>query len=104
LVVNFSDTINCSNGCANGFSLTDAVEGQPASAASLFGAAEVQWRASGGVRYAPERSAYEQDLGRVRAQLDQTAFAAAWEAGQRLTVDEAIALALKQTARAANWP
>jgi hypothetical protein len=36
----------------------------------------------------------EEAMSRVRAQLDEAAFADAWEQGRPLTVDEAVALAL----------
>jgi predicted ATPase/class 3 adenylate cyclase len=36
----------------------------------------------------------DEALGRIRAQLEETAFAAAWAQGRALTVDEAVALAL----------
>ena len=36
----------------------------------------------------------EQTLAAIHAQLDESAFAEAWEQGQSLTVDEAVALAL----------
>jgi hypothetical protein len=37
---------------------------------------------------------YEQTLAAVREQLSETAFAEAWEQGQRLKLDDAVALAL----------
>jgi non-specific serine/threonine protein kinase len=37
---------------------------------------------------------YEETLASVRAQLDEAAFAEAWEEGRKLTADEAVALAL----------
>ena len=36
----------------------------------------------------------EETLANIRAQLDETAFAGAWEQGRALTPDEAVALAL----------
>lgn len=47
----------------------------------------------GGVpRYVAERN--QETLETIRAQLDQAAFAEAWEQGRTLTADEAVALAL----------
>jgi hypothetical protein len=36
----------------------------------------------------------EETLATIRTQLDETAYAEAWEEGRRLTVDEAVALAM----------
>ena len=36
----------------------------------------------------------EQTIAAIHSQLDAAAFATAWEKGQKLTVDEAVALAL----------
>ena len=36
----------------------------------------------------------EETLGVIRSQLDDAAFAEAWEEGRALTIDEAVALAL----------
>jgi DNA-binding NarL/FixJ family response regulator len=38
-----------------------------------------------------ERAPYERDMAAVRAQLDEASFAAAWAAGQAMTLEEAIA-------------
>jgi hypothetical protein len=40
----------------------------------------------------------EETLGAARAQLDDDAFEKAWDEGRRLTVDEAVALALGESA------
>jgi len=37
----------------------------------------------------------EETLATIRAQLDETAFADAWEQGRTLTADDAVALALE---------
>ena len=42
------------------------------------------------------RASYEHDVSAVRAQLDQATFAAAWAAGQAMTLDDAIAEALNR--------
>jgi hypothetical protein len=34
-------------------------------------------------------------VARIRAELEETTFAEAWEQGRKLTVDEAVALALR---------
>ena len=40
-----------------------------------------------------ERGEYDGAVGRLRAQLDTTAFSDAWAAGRGLTPDQAVALA-----------
>ena len=72
-------------------------EGHFVRAARLFGAAEAQWRASGGVRYPPDRSAYESDLAVVRAALGEAELAVAWADGQAMTTEAALAYALAET-------
>ena len=78
--------------------------GQLVRAARLFGAAEGLRVSIGIGEIGPptERLAYEARVASARAQLDQTAFAAAWAAGQALTLEQAIAEALTEapTARA----
>jgi predicted ATPase/DNA-binding XRE family transcriptional regulator len=69
--------------------------GQSVDAARLFGAADAQWQASGAVRYAPERPAYEADLSRVRNQLDPGTFAAAWAEGNAMSAAQALDYALE---------
>jgi hypothetical protein len=68
----------------------------------LFGAAEAQWRASGGARFAPDRTAYERDVADVRAQLDDSAFVAAWDTGQAMSADQMFAYALQEESRSAE--
>jgi tetratricopeptide (TPR) repeat protein len=80
--------------CLDWLAAVEGALGRPTRAAQLFGAAEAQWRASGAVRYAPERAAYERDLVAVRAVLPQAVFAAAWARGRSLSHHEAIAYAL----------
>ena len=45
-----------------------------------------------------ERRAYEQALAGTRAQLDDETFAAAWAEGRAMTLEQAVAYALEQTA------
>jgi tetratricopeptide (TPR) repeat protein len=74
-----------------------AAQGDAVFAAHLFGAAEVQWQASGAVRYTPDQADYERDLASVHALLDDSAFAAAWSEGFAMGADQAIAYALEET-------
>ncbi len=85
--------------CLDWLAAIECARGQPKQAARLFGAAEAQWRASGGVRYAPDRAAYERDEAAARAQLDAQTFAAAWSEGQAMSAEEAVACALEETSR-----
>jgi tetratricopeptide (TPR) repeat protein len=93
--------------CLDWLAAAEGDAGQPVIAARLFGAADEQWRASGAVRYAPERPAYEADLSRVRDQLDAKTFVAAWAEGTAMSAEQAIAyglalLATKYAERAAS--
>jgi hypothetical protein len=66
-------------------------QGWAVRAARLLGAATAL-RTTIGIRRAPAaRPAYERDVASARAQLDDAAFAAAWAAGQALTLEQAIA-------------
>jgi len=68
--------------------------GQPLRAARLFGASEALRRTSA----APMGAAveYARDIAHVRAQLDEATFAAAWQAGKALTLEQASAEALAE--------
>jgi len=77
-------------------SVADA-DGRPRAAATSFGAADAQWQASGGVRYAPERPAYEVELTRVKGKLAPDEFAAAWAEGRAMSREEAVDFGLHQT-------
>ena len=70
------------------------VQGRPEEAARVFGAAATE-RVGMRLPVAPaDRAEYERDLGVVRMALSEDAFAAAYEAGRALSLEEAIALAL----------
>jgi non-specific serine/threonine protein kinase len=65
--------------------------GQPERAARLFGAAEAL-RAASGARLSPaDRVDYDHNLAAARGQLGESAFAAAWDEGRAMTLEEAIA-------------
>jgi len=61
-------------------------------AARLFGAADAFFKASCETNH--EQYRFERDLAYTRAQFDEATFDAAWEAGQALTLEQAIAEAL----------
>src|SRR4051794_16701697 len=66
-----------------------------AQAARLLSVADVQWkRATSSYWRSADRTKHEQTVAFVCAQLDAATFAAAWAAGQAMTLDEAIAYAL----------
>ncbi|MBV9602192.1 MAG: tetratricopeptide repeat protein [Chloroflexi bacterium] len=68
--------------------------GEPLRATRLFGAADSVWLASGTLRYPFDDAAFERDLRRVQAQLDDAAFASALAEGRAMSAVEAIAYAL----------
>jgi len=69
------------------------VAGQPETAARLVSSSEaMREEVGGGVPWLAEVN--DETLTTIRAQLDEAAFADAWEQGQKLTVDEAVAFAL----------
>jgi len=70
-----------------------AVEGRAGTAARLLSCSEAHRATIGGMSpYLARRD--ERTLTTIRTQLDDAAFAQAWEQGQALTLDEAVALAL----------
>jgi hypothetical protein len=80
--------------CLAGLGSAAALDEEPERAARLWGAAE-RLRAALGCRAAPAaRATYERAMAQARAQLGDQAFAAAWDAGAALSLDEAIAEAL----------
>ncbi|HET8628620.1 MAG TPA: tetratricopeptide repeat protein, partial [Thermomicrobiales bacterium] len=85
-------------GLADGIELAAGVlgaGGEATAAARLFGAAAAWRRASGGPPRAPDdETDYQRNLAAARTGLDAAAWAAAWAAGQRLTLEQARAEAL----------
>jgi hypothetical protein len=84
------------NALADGLEWLAAVEassGRLVKAVRLLGAADAIWRASGGARYAPDLSAYENDLGSVRTRFDEDVFKAEWAARLGMRPHEALAYA-----------
>lgn len=68
--------------------------GQPEQAVRLIGAGKALYQHPAGLTLAFEQAETEQVLARARVQLGATGFAAAWAAGQTLTVEQAVAEAL----------
>lgn len=78
----------------DGFAWMTCGQGQPARAARLLGATESI--VVDGIGTAAWHFAHEHFVATVRAQLDEATFAAAWAAGQALTLEQAIAEALNR--------
>ena len=68
---------------------------EPERAAQLFGAAEALRVLINTPITTQERAEYDGAVGAVKAQMDEAAFAAAWEAGRKMTMEEAVAYALE---------
>jgi hypothetical protein len=71
----------------------EVAEGKPVRAATLCGAAETQWRASGGSRYSPDQREYDCTVASIRAMLDANTYAIAWGRGQAMSAERAIEFA-----------
>jgi hypothetical protein len=98
-----------------GWGLVDGIElaagvlaacGAATAAARLFGAAARRAAPGGGPRPPTEEAGYRRDLAAARAGLDAATWAAAWAAGQRLTLEQARdeALAALEAGGAAGPP
>jgi predicted ATPase/class 3 adenylate cyclase len=77
--------------------LAAAHQGQPERAARLSGAAEALREAVGAPLSPHERAEYHRHVAATRAALGEEAFAAAWEAGRALSLEQAVAYALDET-------
>jgi hypothetical protein len=75
--------------------------GDPQRAAVLFGAAEVLREKAGASVRPCERAEHEQYVSAVRAALGEEAAARAWAQGHGLALSDAVAEALRETARRA---
>jgi predicted ATPase/predicted Ser/Thr protein kinase len=76
------------------FGMLAHAQGQHVRAVRLLGAADALRRPSGRGIAADERGENDRALASLRAQLGETAFAAAWREGQALSLQEATALAM----------
>jgi predicted ATPase/DNA-binding XRE family transcriptional regulator len=70
-------------------------------AVHLFGAAAALWDGLGLPRAPEYREEHERQVAAARAALGEEAFAAAWTAGQRLSLEQAVAMALSADPSAA---
>jgi ATP/maltotriose-dependent transcriptional regulator MalT len=79
-----------------GLAILAAAQGDAQRAAKLSGALASLERVLGSFLDAPLQIEYDQELAAVRAALDEEAFAAAWDEGQAMTMEQAIEYALEQ--------
>jgi predicted ATPase/class 3 adenylate cyclase len=78
----------------DGLARLAAAEGQLARAARLWGAAEALREALGAPQPLNEREAYDRQVAAARAAWDAASFAAAWEAGRALPLEQVLDEAL----------
>jgi len=77
--------------------LASAVQEQDINVAvCLWGAAQTLRKSTGAVMTLKEREEYERQVSQARATLEESAFAAAWEAGHALTWEQAADYALEK--------
>jgi tetratricopeptide (TPR) repeat protein len=69
---------------------------QPQQAVTILGAADSLRRWIGSTATPLELAEYERELSALRDKIDSSAFEKAWEAGQKMGLDEAIALAIQE--------
>jgi hypothetical protein len=81
--------------CLEGWASVAGGAGRPEQAARLFGAAEALRDLTNTPRPPADVADYDRTLAALRAALGEEAFAAAWAAGQAMSLDEAVALALE---------
>ena len=81
-----------------------AAQGQPERSARLFRAADALFDAMGQVVEPGDRTEYDRNAAVARAQLGDQAFAAAWEAGRAMPLEQMIAEALEPPPEAPPAP
>ncbi|HVF98273.1 MAG TPA: tetratricopeptide repeat protein, partial [Chloroflexia bacterium] len=87
-------------GCLDGLAQIAAAEGNPERAALLFGATDGIMQATGEAVPVANRAEYAQIVAGVRDSLGKEAFEAAWDKGQAMSLDEAVAYGLEGSGRA----
>jgi predicted ATPase/class 3 adenylate cyclase len=83
--------------CLMGFASVQVMIGKPEQAARLFGAVESLFESINYRMDPSDQKEFDHYSAAVRAQLDQAAFAKAWEDGRALTMEEAVSYALEET-------
>ena len=86
------DIINCLVGWANLAETT----GQTEQATKVCGAVEALLQTTIGHFVSPEREIFQRTVSALHAQLDESTFAKTWAEGQAMTLDEAVAYALRE--------
>jgi hypothetical protein len=81
-----------------------AARGRPDRGARLFAAAAALREATGTAVLAADRTAYDRQLARIKDALGGDAFAAAWAAGGTVSIDDAVAEALREPATPESGP
>lgn len=76
-----------------------ANDGYVERATHIFGAVEALYEKMGIALQPIERKDYEADVAVAREQLDAAAFKTAWEAGRKMSLEEAVAYALEELAQ-----
>ena len=86
--------------CLTGLAGAAVLDEEPERAAWLWGAAEALRQFIGSREAPASRTTRERLMTAAREQLGEEAFAAAWAAGQAMTMEQAIELALQSGAKA----
>jgi hypothetical protein len=73
-----------------------AKQDQPGRATNLLGAADALRKLIDSTPTPMEQAEYEGEVAALQKKLNATQFNSAWDAGQMLTMDETIALALRE--------
>lgn len=91
----YGDTGGLLEGLAGAASL-QLGRGDLEKATRLLAAVDALRRTTTHVLWPTEHQDFERDLARVRAQIDAPTFEAAWNAGQKMTLEQAVAYALEE--------
>jgi predicted ATPase/tetratricopeptide (TPR) repeat protein len=81
--------------CLDGWAEVALAQDRPTRVARLCAAAAALRDAIGAPLWPVERARYDRTVAAARAQLDEGAFAAAWEEGRALSMEDAVTLALE---------
>ncbi len=81
--------------CLAGIAGVMGIRGKAKQAATLFGAAETARESLGATLWPANRMDHDRNVAAVRSQLDDSTFAAAWDQGRALTLEQAIADAMQ---------
>ena len=81
--------------CLEGLGAVVAVQGEPAKAAWLWGAAEAKREAMEASMHPVYRDDYDKAVAAARGELGEDAFASAWAEGRAMSLDQAVNNLLK---------